>query len=68
MTKYFERKEIFNFDILDFLLVNQSIYNSKYKLFIKLLCNENETSLRFINEYIAQREDKKNFLTALLKE
>jgi hypothetical protein len=66
--KYFERKEIFNFDILDFLLVNQSIYNSKYKLFIKLLCNENETSLRFINEYIAQREDKKNFLTALLKE
>ena len=66
--KYFERKEIFNFDILDFLLVNQSIYNSKYKLFIKLLCNESETSLRFINEYIAQREDKKNFLTALLKE
>lgn len=66
--KYFERKEIFNFDILDFLLVNQSIHNSKYKLFIKLLCNENETSLRFINEYIAQREDKKNFLTALLKE
>lgn len=66
--KYFERKEIFNFDILDFLLVNQSIYNSKYKLFIKLLCNENETSLRFINEYIAQRENKKNFLTALLKE
>jgi len=66
--KYFERKEIFNFDILDFLLVNQSIYNSKYKLFIKLLCNESETSLRFINEYIAQREDKKDFLTALLKE
>ena len=66
--KYFERKEIFNFDILDFLLVNQSIYNSKYKLFMKLLCNESETSLRFINEYIAQREDKKNFLTALLKE
>lgn len=35
---------------------------------MKLLCDESEISLKFINEYIAQREDKKNFLTALLKE
>lgn len=66
--KYFEQKGIFNFDLLDFLLKNQSIYKSRYKLFIKLLCDESEISLKFINEYIAQREDKKNFLTALLKE
>ena len=66
--KYFEQKGIFNFDLLDFLLKNQSIYESRYKLFIKLLCDESETSLKFINEYITQREDKKNFLTALLKE
>ena len=66
--KYFEQKGIFNFDLLDFLIKNQSIYKSRYKLFIKLLCDESEISLKFINEYIAQREDKKNFLTALLKE
>ena len=66
--KYFEQKGIFNFDLLDFLLKNQSIYKSRYKLFMKLLCDESEISLKFINEYIAQREDKKNFLTALLKE
>ena len=51
-----------------FLVKNQSIYKSRYKLFMKLLCDESEISLKFINEYIAQREDKKNFLTALLKE
>ena len=66
--KYFEQKGIFNFDLLDFLLKNQLIYESRYKLFMKLLCDESEISLKFINEYIAQREDKKNFLTALLKE
>ena len=66
--KYFEQKGIFNFDLIDFLLKNQSIYESRYKLFMKLLCDESEISLKFINEYIAQREDKKNFLTALLKE
>lgn len=66
--KYFEQKGIFNFDLLDFLIKNQSIYKSRYKLFIKLLCDESEISLKFINEYIVQREDKKNFLTALLKE
>ena len=66
--KYFEQKGIFNFDLLDFLIKNQSIYESRYKLFMKLLCDESEISLKFINEYIAQREDKKNFLTALLKE
>lgn len=66
--KYFEQKGIFNFDLLDFLLKNQSIYKSRYKLFMKLLCDESEISLKFINEYIAQREDKKTFLTILLRE
>lgn len=66
--KYFERKEIFNFDILDFLIEKQLLYENKYRLFINSLCDESEISLKFINEYITQREDKKNFLTALLKE
>ena len=66
--KYFERKEIFNFDILDFLIEKQPLYKNKYRLFIKLLCDESETSLKFIDEYIAQRKDKKMFLTILLKE
>ena len=55
----FVSKGIFNFDLLDFLYKNQSIYKSRYKLFMKLLCDESEISFKFINEYIAQREDKK---------
>ena len=66
--KYFERKEIFNFDILDFLLANRTVYENKYKLFIQSLCDESKMSLKFIDEYIAQREDKKTFLTILLRE
>ena len=66
--KYFEQKGIFNFDLLDFLLKNQLIYESRYKLFMKLLCDESETSLKFIDEYIAQTKDKKTILTILLKE
>ena len=66
--KYFERKEIFNFDLLDFLLANRTIYENKYKLFIQSLCDESKMSLKFIDEYIAQREDKKTFLTILLRE
>lgn len=66
--KYFERKEIFNFDLLDFLIKKQSIYESKYRLFINSLCDESETSLKFIDQYIAQRKDKKTFFSTLLKE
>lgn len=66
--KYFERKEIFNFDLLDFLLANRTVYENKYKLFIQSLCDESKMSLKFIDEYIAQREDKKTFLTILLRE
>ena len=35
---------------------------------MKLLCDESETSLKFIDEYIAQTKDKKTILTILLKE
>ena len=66
--KYFERKEIFNFDLLDFLLANRTVYENKYKLFIQSLCDESKMSLKFIDEYIAEREDKKTFLTILLRE
>lgn len=66
--KYFERKEIFNFDLLDFLLANRTVYENKYKLFIQSLCDESKMSLKFIDQYIAQREDKKTFLTILLRE
>lgn len=66
--KYFERKEVFNFDLLDFLLANRTVYENKYKLFIQSLCDESKMSLKFIDEYIAQREEKKTFLTILLRE
>ena len=66
--KYFGRKEIFNFNLLDFLIEKQPLYENKYRLFINSLCDESETSLKFIDEYIAQTKDKKIILTILLKE
>ena len=66
--KYFGRKEIFNFNLLDFLIEKQPLYENKYRLFINSLCDESETSRKFIDEYIAQTKDKKTILTILLKE
>lgn len=50
--KYFEREEILNFDLLDYLGKNYSKYSDKYDAVIRLLCNEREKSIRFIDGYI----------------
>jgi len=50
--RYFEREAILNFDLLDYLSNNYKKNVKKYDFIIKLLSNENEKSLQFIDEYI----------------
>src|SRR5690606_9189719 len=54
--KYFERDAILNFDLLDHLGENYSKYSTKYDLIIKLLSNEKERSIQFIDGYINNEE------------
>ncbi|MCB6098446.1 YobI family P-loop NTPase [Flavobacterium psychrophilum] len=50
--KYFEREVILNFDLLVYLGNNYSRYSTKYDSIIRLLSNEKEKSIQFIDEYL----------------
>lgn len=55
--KYFERDTILNFDLLDYLGNNYKTHSDKYDSIIRLLSNEKEKSIQFIDEYI-RNEDR----------
>jgi len=50
--KYFEREAILNFDLFDFLGNNYIKYSDKYNSIIRILSNEKENSIQFIDGYI----------------
>ncbi|MBB1195118.1 hypothetical protein DNC80_15755, partial [Flavobacterium sp. SOK18b] len=55
--KYFDRETILNFDLLDYLGNNYNTYSNKYDSIIRLLSNEKEKSIQFVDEYI-KNEDR----------
>jgi hypothetical protein len=60
----FEQKEIYNFDLLDYLLKNKADSN-QCKFFINQLSDAEGSSWQFINEFI-DRTDKKGLFIELL--
>ncbi len=54
--RYFERETILNFDLLDYLGKNHIRFSDKYDSIIRLLSNEKEKSIQFIDEYIQNEE------------
>lgn len=54
--RYFEREAILNFDLLDFLGNNYNRFPDKYDSIIRLLSNEKEKSIQFIDKYIENNE------------
>lgn len=54
--KYFEREAILNFDLFNFLANNYNKYSNKYDSVIRVLSNEKEKSIQFIDEYIKNEE------------
>ena len=55
--KYFERETILNFDLVDYLGSNYDTHSDKYDFIIRLLSNEKDKSIQFIDEYI-RNEDR----------
>lgn len=55
--RYFGRETILNFDLLDYLGTNYDTYSDKYDSIIRLLSNEKEKSIQFIDEYV-KNEDR----------
>lgn len=55
-VRYFERETILNFDLLDYLGNNYIRFSDKYDSIIRLLSNEKEKSIHFIDEYIQNEE------------
>lgn len=50
--RYFEKECILNFDLLDYLGNNHQKYPNHYTAVVRLLSNEKEKSIKFINEYV----------------
>lgn len=50
--KHYSRESILNFDLLDYLGNNYNKYSAKYEAIIRLLSNEKEKSIQFIDAYI----------------
>lgn len=55
--RYFGRETILNFDLLDYLGTNYDKYSDKYESIIRLLSNEKEKSIQFVDEYV-KNEDR----------
>ncbi len=55
--RYFGRETILNFDLVDYLGANYDKYSDKFDSIIRLLSNEKEKSIQFIDEYV-KNEDR----------
>lgn len=60
----FEQKEIYNFDLLEYLLQNNS-NGSQCQLFIHQLADEDKSSWQFINEFVDKTEKQDLFIELL---
>lgn len=60
----FEQKEIYNFDLLEYLLQNNS-NSSQCELFIHQLADEDKSSWQFINEFMDKTEKQDLFIELL---
>lgn len=63
-AKEFKRKEIYNFDLLDYLLVQEAV-SSNLQTFIYQLSDETEQSWKFIQEFIEVSPNRARFVSLL---
>lgn len=61
----FSRKEILNFNLLDFMLKNSILYKSKLDLFFKQLSNESVSSVEFCTNFLKKTDYKETFIKKL---
>ncbi|WP_313419906.1 YobI family P-loop NTPase [Sphingobacterium multivorum] len=66
--RYFNREAILNMDLLDYLGANYNRYSDKYDAVVRLLSNEKEKSIKFIDEYINdEKRPKAIFIEKLVE-
>lgn len=63
----FKQKEIYNFDLLDYLISDEG-NKEKLNILIPQLSDENEISTRFIHEYFDATQNQQQFIVLLCKE
>ena len=63
----FQQKEIYNFDLLDYLISDKGD-KEKLNILITQLSDENEISTRFIHEYFDATRNQQQFIVLLCKE
>lgn len=63
--KEFERETILNFNLLDYLLKNQSNHSSRIDSIFNLLSDGSENTFNFIKGYIDNGENQKDFIFLL---
>lgn len=63
----FQQKEIYNFDLLDYLISDEGD-KEKLNILITQLSDENEISTRFIHEYFNATQNQQQFIVLLCKE
>lgn len=61
----FSRKEILNFNLLDFMLKNSTLYKSKLDLFFRQLSNESVSSIEFCTNFLKKTDYKETFIKKL---
>lgn len=63
----FERPEILNYDLLNFIISNLERYKVHYETIIEQLSNEKDTSKEFIDGYITLNKDTSIFINSIGK-
>lgn len=63
--KYFKRSVILNFDLVDYLAENYIQQKSKYDDIIRILSNEKDSSVSFIEEYIERGKNLPLFIKSI---
>lgn len=61
----FKSEEIYNFDLLNYILANELKYKDELEKFIKQLSNEKDNTIKFIDEYISKCKNIELFISKL---
>ena len=61
----FDREEILNHNLIDFLLINRGSYENQLNRVLRRLGNESEKSVTYIDRYIEEGQEQRKFTKSL---
>ncbi|EHQ25944.1 YobI family P-loop NTPase [Mucilaginibacter paludis] len=66
-TEEFKRESILNYNLLDFLLRNESLYKARFDLYFLMLASEHPKSVAFIDGYIENGRELPRFFNLICR-